>query len=335
MGIVLTYGKILDYKKQTTVRRRGDGMHRLRKICIALMLAAILVLGVGCGGPSKSEPAVEEPAVQEEQSEVQEEEPEVQEDAEQTGQPADDDLVYETYNAYRSVLLENEYDIRDYFWQLDGNNHLVDEYTFDGNGNMIRSEKNNNQCIAFADINDDGTDELLFMSAENESVANLHIYRYDADLHEAVEIEYDCETQTKSEQGYLRDVAVAGGSKYMVFKGKDPGTLYMAYIITDETAFSDMTEFTCTTDGEMIRNWHAMNRYSYYDKSDEYFLNDEKVSGEKGGSYFVKARKNYGDLIMFSGYTDIMSVFEHVKSDSPAAMCFDDAIDWLDSKIED
>ena len=305
-------------------------MHRLRKIGFALMLVAILVLGVGCGGPGKSEPAVEEPTVQEEETEVQEE-PEVQEDAEQTGQPDD----YSVYNSYRNVLLENEYDIRDYFWQMDSNGEFVDEYSFDGNGNRILPEKNTNQCIAFTDINDDGIDELLFMSAENESVANLHIYRYDADLDEAVEIEYDCKTKTSSEKGYLCDAAVAGGSRYMVFKGTEPGTLYMAYIITDETAYSDMTEFTCTPDGEMIRNWHARNRYSYYDKSEEYFLNDEKVSGEKGGSYFVKARKNYGDLIMFSGYTDIMSVFEHVKSDSPAAMCFDDAIDWLDSKIED
>ena len=85
----------------------------------------------------------------------------------------------------------------------------------------------------------------------------------------------------------------------------------------------------------MIRNWHARNRYSYYDKSDEYYLNDEEVSADEGSSYFIQARKNYGELIMFSSYTDIMSVFEHVKSDSPAAMCFDDAIDWLDSKIED
>ena len=310
-------------------------MHRLRKICFMLMLAAILVLGVGCGGTKSSEPAVEEPAVQEEQTEVQEEEPEVQEDAEQTGQPADDDLVYETYNAYRNVLLENEYDIRAYYWQMDSNGKFVDEYEFDGNGNRILPEENTNQCIAFTDINDDGIDELLFMSAENESVANLHIYRYDADLDEAVEIEYDCKSKTSNEKGYLCDAAVAGGSRYMVFKGTKPGILYMAYIITDETAYSDMTEFTCTPDGEMIRNWHARNRYSNYDKSDEYYLNDEEVSVEEGSSYFIQARKNYGELIMFSSYTDMMSVFKYVKSDSPAAMCFDDAIDWLDSKIED
>ena len=311
--------------------RRGDGMHRLRKIGFTLMLAAILVLCVGCGGAKSNEPAAEEPAVQEEQTEVQEEETEVQEDAEKTGQPDD----YSVYNSYRNVLLENEYDIRDYFWQMDSNGEFVDEYSFDGNGNRILPEKNTNQCIAFTDINDDGIDELLFMSAENESVANLHIYRYDADLDEAVEIEYDCKTKTSSEKGYLCDAAVAGGSRYMVFKGTEPGTLYMAYIITDETAYSDMTEFTCTPDGEMIRNWHVRNRYSNYDKSDEYYLNDEEVSVEEGSSYFIQARKNYGELIMFSSYTDMMSVFKYVKSDSPAAMCFDDAIDWLDSKIED
>ena len=46
--------------------RRGDGMHRLRKIGFTLMLAAILVLCVGCGGAKSNEPAAEEPAVQEE-----------------------------------------------------------------------------------------------------------------------------------------------------------------------------------------------------------------------------------------------------------------------------
>ena len=225
--------------------------------------------------------------------------------------------------------------IRDYYWQLDSNNELYDEYTFDDNGNVIPSDQNTNKCIAFTDINDDGIEEMLFMSADDVSFANLHIYTYDAEMHEAVEIVYDCKTQYGSELGYMSDIYVAGGSRYMVFTGTEPGTLYMAHIISDETAFSDMTEFTCTPDGELIRNWNASNRYSYYDKSDVYYLNDEEVSEEEGSSYFVQAGKNYGELIMFSGYTDIMSVFEHGKSDSPAAMCFDDAMSWLDSRIED
>ena len=298
--------------------RQDDGLHMVKRICLALMMAAILMLGVGCGGAGSSEPVGEEP--------------EVQEEAEQSGQPAGDASVY---SAYRDVLLENESVIRDYYWQLDSNNELYDEYTFDDDGNVIPSDQSTNKCIAFADINDDGTEELLFMSADDVAFANLHIYTYNADLHEAVEIEYDCKAQHGSEQGYLSDINVAGGSRYMVFTGTEPGTLYMAHIISDETAFSDMTEFTCTPDGELIRNWNASNRYSYYDKSDVYYLNDEEVSEEEGSSYFVQAGKNYGELIMFSGYTDIMSVFEHGKSDSPAAMCFDDAMSWLDSRIED
>ena len=83
----------------------------------------------------------------------------------------------------------------------------------------------------------------------------------------------------------------------------------------------------------MIKNWTATNKYSYYDESDVYYLNNEEVSEEEGSSYFVQAKKNYGKLIMFSGYTDIMSVFENVKSDSPAAMSFDEAINWLDDRI--
>ncbi len=298
--------------------RQGDGLHMVKRICLALMMAAILVLGVGCGGAGSSEPVGEEP--------------EVQEDAEQSGQPAGDASVY---SAYRDVLLGNESAIKDYYWQLDSNNELYDEYTFDDNGNVIPSDQNTNKCIAFTDINDDGTEELLFMSANDVAFANLHIYTYNADLHEAVEIEYDCNAQHGSEQGYLSDINVAGGSRYMVFKGTEPGKLYMAHIISDETAFSDMIEFTFTPDGEFIRNWTASNKYSYYDKSDVYYLNDEEVSGEEGSNYFVQAGKNYGELIMFSGYTDVMSVFEHVKSDSPAAMCFDDAMAWLDARIED
>ena len=298
--------------------KRDDGLHMVKGICLALMMAAILVLGVGCGSTGSSEPVGEEP--------------EVHEESEQSGQPAGDASVY---SAYREVLLENESVIRDYYWQLDSNNELYDEYTFDDNGNVIPSDQNTNKCIAFTDINDDGIEEMLFMSADDVSFANLHIYTYDAEMHEAVEIVYDCKTQYGSELGYMSDIYVAGGSRYMVFTGTEPGTLYMAHIISDETAFSDMTEFTCTPDGEFIRNWTASNKYSYYDKSDVYYLNDEEVSGEEGSSYFVQAGKNYGELIMFSGYTDIMSVFEHGKSDSPAAMCFDDAMDWLDSRIED
>ena len=273
--------------------RRGDDLHRLRKICFALMMAAILVLGVGCSGTGSDEPAGEEP--------------EIHGDVEQSGQPAGDASAY---SAYRDVLLGNENEIRAYDWQLD-----------------------TDKRVAFIDINEDGTEELLFMSSKDESLADLHIYRYDADQQEAVEIYYEYETRFRDGRGYMTDAAVAGGSKFMVFKGTEPGTLYMAFLITDETAYSDMTEYTCTPDGRMIKNWTATNKYSYYDESDVYYLNNEEVSEEEGSSYFVQAKKNYGKLIMFSGYTDIMSVFENVKSDSPAAMSFDEAINWLDDRI--
>ncbi len=296
--------------------KRDNDSHRLRWFCFLLMITALLVLGAGCSGAGSNGPVSEES--------------ETQEEAAPSGQPDGESAVY---SAYRDVLLANEPEIRNYYWQEDSNGEVVDDYTFDEDGNMILPDINTNKCVAFADINDDGTDELLFMSAEDNVIAYLHIYKYDADLKEAVEINYEFTTGTQGEQRYLRDAAVAGGSRYMVFKGTEPGTLYMAYIITDETAFSDMTEFTCTPDGEMIRNWTASNAYSYYDKSDVYHLNNEEVSGEEGSKYFVQARKNYSELIMFSGYTDIMSVFENVKSDSPAAMCFDDAIAWIDSKV--
>ena len=303
-------------KQKENAMRRGDYLRRIRMIFFALIMAAILVLGTGCGAESGAPDG---------------EEPEVQEEAEQSEKSAGEESVY---SAYRDVLLENEEDIRDYYWQEDSDGELVDNYTFDEDGNMVRPEENNNECIAFTDINNDGTDELLFMSAENEVIANLHIYTYDPDMQDAVEMDYERKTETGDDRVCLSDVAVAGGSRYMVFKGKEPGTLYMAYIITDETAFSDMTEFTCTPDGKMTRNWIASNAYSYFDKSDVYHLDGEEVSGEEGSKYFTQANKNYGELIMFSGYTDIMSVFEHVKSDSPAAMCFDDAMDWLDDRID-
>ena len=295
---------------------RGDDLRRLKRMCFALMMAAILVLGVGCSDLGLPKPGGGEP--------------EVQEEAEQSNQPEGDASLY---SAYRDVLLENENAIKEYLWQVDSNGDRVNEYTYE-DGHVVLPDENINKCIAFEDINNDGTDELLFMAAENESIANLHIYTYDADLNEAVEIYYDYDTKFYEGRGYMSDAAVAGGSRYMVFTGTEPGTLYMAFIITDEVANSYMTEYTCTSDGEMIRNWTAKNSYSYYDKSDVYYLNDEEVSEEEGSSYFAQARNNYGNLIMFSGYTDIMSVFEHVKSDSPAAMCFSDAIDWLDDRID-
>ena len=185
--------------------KRDDGLHMVKGICLALMMAAILVLGVGCGSTGSSEPVGEEP--------------EVHEESEQSGQPAGDASVY---SAYREVLLENESVIRDYYWQLDSNNELYDEYTFDDNGNVIPSDQNTNKCIAFTDINDDGIEEMLFMSADDVSFANLHIYTYDAEMHEAVEIVYDCKTQYGSELGYMSDIYVAGGSRYMVFTGTEP-----------------------------------------------------------------------------------------------------------------
>ena len=280
-------------KRGNNEMRRGDDLRKVRNIFFALMMAAILVLSSGCSGTGTSEPVAEEP--------------EVQEEAEQSGQPAGE---VSAYSAYKDVLLANEAEIRAYDWQLD-----------------------TDKRVAFTDINNDGTDELLFMSSKEEWIADLHIFKYDADQQEAVEINYDYDTRFHDEPGYMSDAAVAGGSKFMVFKGTEPGTLYMAFLITDETLYSDMTKYTCTPDGEMKMNWTATNRYSNYDKSDEYYLNGEEVSSEEGSSYFVQARKNYGELIMFSGYTDIMSVFEHVKSDSPAAMSFDDAMNWLNDRV--
>ena len=60
--------------------RQDDGLHMVKRICLALMMAAILVLGVGCGGAGSSEPVGDEP--------------EVQEEADQSGQPAGDTSVY-------------------------------------------------------------------------------------------------------------------------------------------------------------------------------------------------------------------------------------------------
>ena len=35
--------------------KRDDSLHMVRRICLALMMAAILMLGVGCGGAGSSE----------------------------------------------------------------------------------------------------------------------------------------------------------------------------------------------------------------------------------------------------------------------------------------
>ena len=117
--------------------------------------------------------------------------------------------------------------------------------------------------------------------------------------------------------------------------------------INDKSNLSDIKNTSgdeeYTKDGSKVV-WNAGgNDIKYTGKSDSdlpvscevtYYLDGEEVSGEEGSKYFTQANKNYGELIMFSGYTDIMSVFEHVKSDSPAAMCFDDAMDWLDDRID-
>ena len=171
------------------------------------------------------------------------------------------------------------------------------------------------------------------MIAEDQYIAELCIYTYDPDQREAVQIHYDYKDLSGAESGALTDAEVAGGTEFMVYAGKEPGSLYMARIVTDEAAFSDISEFTFGEGTRVTRNWTVSNIYSYYDKTDRYYLNGEEVSSDEGGRYFARSRDNYRELIMFSGYTDIMSVFSHVQSDRPVAMTYEDAMDWLDERV--
>lgn len=230
-----------------------------------------------------------------------------------------DDLTYETgnkeineiYRAYAGVLEKNETGIRNYSWQND----------------------NGRRCVAIYDLNGDGTPELMFFSSESESLADLHVYTYENGG--AVECSYGSgqpvnNTYDMDGTSMFTDVNVAAGTKYMIYAGREPNSVYIAYSMGDETMYYHNVRCALGAGNAISIVRDVENRYGpnddYTKTLDRYYVNGKEVSGKEGAAEFGKAAKDLDRLLMYSGFIEDMTVFEYVNTQTPIAVSYDEAI---------
>lgn len=226
----------------------------------------------------------------------------------------------DVYQAYAQVLRDYEYEINDYIWQSDEKKLTQEDY----------ERGTQDKRIAFYDLNGDGTPEMLFMSAENEYTAVLHIYTYIDGY--ASESSYVCSYSSDYPEYPFRDLQVAGGTYYMIYTGKDKGVFHIAYTNSDDFVAYGNDEMYMDSDGEVYETAGIYNIYNDWDpdnKYDDYYIDGRYASNDEGMNAFREAGEDYGTLLMFSGRLDDLKVGKHLDTDTPVAMSYDEAMSYL------
>ena len=164
---------------------------RLRS-AIAILLSALLILSIA--GCSKKSPKKEEKKASK---------PKVTEKQEKNRKAA--------YSAYKTVIEQNATEIKAYSWQT-----VPGKETYNTRGI--------DRPISLCDIDGDKIPELFFFTSQNQGIARLHIYTFNGK--EAVELSY-AGFDDGVNGSRLSDVMAAAGTSYVVYKGKEPNTLYI------------------------------------------------------------------------------------------------------------
>lgn len=223
------------------------------------------------------------------------------------------------YEEYKTILSENESKIKAYNWQT-----TPGESTYEKPG--IQRQ------VAITDIDGDEIPELIFMSAENEYQADLHIYRFNGES--AEELNYPGYENFAS-SGKFADVQAAAGSSYAVYKGKEPNILYLYNSIGD-VSFNYYINKYKIKDGKLNLE-KKINKTVFYDfekntKVDTYKIDEKEVTKESGVNAINKAFGDFDKTIIFSTYRDESKDIDlWNKVDFKKAICYsyDKAIEEL------
>lgn len=219
------------------------------------------------------------------------------------------------YDAYAQVLMSRESEILSYDWQGDGAG----------------------RCVAVTDLTGDGIPELLFFTGGE--VGKLHVYTYMDGA--AFEYDYDNSGIPSSAanewhrpvDAMFGDLNVASGTKYIIYTGKDPSTVYVGYSIGDESTFCYSNRYRVTDEGRIVLEHEVSNKFGpnedYSGEIDEYYIDGGSVSAETGKAGFKADADAFNTLIMYSGNVDDMKVFKKIDSSSPVAMTYYDALRML------
>ena len=203
-------------------------------------VTAALVFGLAaCGGGSKT-PVTETPAQSqteaEQTGETAAETQPAQTETEAPAEPSESEIA----NAYLQILRRDESRIRAYNWQTDWGQA--------------------GKPVAITDVNGDEIPELIYAAVSEDPdramfAADLHIYTYEADEKEAEEL-YDHE---------MWDVAVAGGSRYLLFREKD-GSFWAYTSAGDEQWTNCFERFAMKDDDDMVLSPQA-KKFTYPDEN--------------------------------------------------------------------
>ena len=102
--------------------RHSGWQHGRRSILALLMIMMLMVALAGCGANGDSQGTSSEG-----------------QSAPDAAAENNDDIFKssDAYSAYYIILDENAYEISNYYWQKDGYNEFIDDYTFDDDGNIV------------------------------------------------------------------------------------------------------------------------------------------------------------------------------------------------------
>ena len=273
-------------------------------------VTAALVFGLAaCGGGSKT-PVTETPAQSqteaEQTGETAAETQPAQTETEAPAGPSEEEIA----NAYLQILRRDESRIRAYNWQADWGQA--------------------GKPVAITDVNGDEIPELIYAAVSEDPdramfAADLHIYTYEADEKEAEEL-YDHE---------MWDVAVAGGSRYLLFREKD-GSFWAYTSAGDEQWTNCFERFAMKDDDDMVLSQQA-KKFTYPDENyttriEEYTgPEDKEITAEEYESQKAALIDGLALAILRGNLDDeeLEAAADHADS---AEMTFDEAISYLQGK---
>lgn len=268
---------------------------------IAILLSALLILSIA--GCSKKVPKKEEKKASK---------PKVTEQQEKNRKAA--------YSAYKNVIEQNATAIKAYSWQT-----VPGKDTYNARGI--------DRPIALCDIDGDNVPELFFFTANNEFDAQMHIYTFKDQG--AVELSYDGFNEGPY-SGKLADQQAAAGTSYVVYKGKEPNTLYiydsngddyMQYNIHKYVMKNSKLELVETI-SDLVGQGDSTNTVDVYKR------NGKTVSGAQGAKSFTNLSAQFDKAIIFSTYREEnnVSLWKKFRFDGALCISYDQAIVKLSEK---
>ena len=279
-----------------------SGIKTVKQVVVSCMIVAVMVMSLsGCtGGESGSDQENVVPSA----AEAEQSKPD----------------TAGCYEAYTKVLNDNETGIRNYNWQTDSS----------GTYTII------NKSLALCDIDNNGIPELFFFTADsNYCYAELNVYTYINGA--AMKLNYtysDSATyQSGGKASAFYDANAASGTKYVVYKSKTAGHMYIYASIGDETQFYRINEYELKGGNRLEEVDELANDYSYAadcpeSERDKFRQNGSSISSDDFAVKFEKALSSLGDPIIYCGHDDT-SIWKRFNTSDALAMSYDEMKAYL------